>query len=87
MRLAGDESGVDQTVDQAGDVAGAHPHCVGEGALGGGAAVVQLPQQVGAGAGESVTREAVRHVLVEQRDELEYPVEGFPVTVHCYAPS
>jgi hypothetical protein len=73
--LPGDEAGRHQSIDKAGDVAGADAHGVGENPLGGRAASAQLPQQVCARWGQALAGQGAGHVVVQQDDELENPIE------------
>jgi hypothetical protein len=73
--LARDEAGGLEAVDQAGDVARGDLHRVGQGALRARPPVVQQPDQRRPGHREPVTSQTPGHVLVEEHDDLEEPVQ------------
>lgn len=83
VRLAGDQAGGNQPVDQTGHVARGDLQGVGERPLRGGAPVVDQPHQTGPRHGQSLPDQGLSHVLAEEYDKLQEPVERFDGRARC----
>lgn len=73
--FARNEAACDKGVDEPSHCARGDPERVGEDALRHGSALPQLPEEMGAGRGQSERRDRLRHVVVEQDDKRQNTVE------------
>jgi hypothetical protein len=69
------ESAPDERVDEPGDRPRRDLERFGKDTLGHRSALTQFPKQMGAGSGEVQRLDRLRHVVVQQNDELEHAIE------------